>query len=78
MPHEDCARCKELLDDAAVAILQHVRAVGQLESARLRRDEAATTVLEAVVREAGLKRENAVAEYHHHHSSHGMATSGAA
>ncbi len=78
MPDGECPRCKELLDEAAVAILQHVRAVGQLESARLRRDEAAATALERVVREASLKRENAVTQYHHHHATHGMAKSGAA
>ena len=78
MPHAECARCKELLDEAAVAILRHVRAVGQLESARLRRDEAAAAEMEAAVREASLQRENAVALYHSHHSTHAAAKSGAA
>ena len=73
MPRAVCSICGVLQDKAAQAIIRHIKLVGNLELADIRRDKKAVAQLRPLVEEARIGREQAVAEYRGHAGSHAKA-----
>ena len=77
MPHDpECQDCQALLDEAAVATTQNLRALSRLEVARLRRETDMIPALEAVIRETKRRRESTLAAYKQHLGMHRAVKSG--
>ena len=73
MPPAVCSLCWVLYDKAAQAIIHHTKLVANLEIADIRHDKKAVAKLRPLVEEAGIEREQAIAEYQSHTGSHANA-----
>jgi hypothetical protein len=69
MDSDTCPRCQQLLEQAASAIVRHIRAVGSLDTALVRGETELIPSLETAVQEASQHRENAMSEYRNHQGS---------
>jgi len=78
MDSEVCPRCQKLLEQAASAILRHIRAVGSLDMAVVRGETESIPSLATAVKEASRHREDAMSKYRNHQGSEHARSAGAA
>ena len=77
MDSDTCPRCQQLLEQAASAIVRHIRAVGSLDMALVRGEMELIPSLEIAVKEASQHREKAMSEYKNHQGSGHARSAGA-